>query len=158
MTVVTFLGIFIDEKLNWNTLSVMHKASMKINIDGMYTLYCSLFHPYLSYCLEIWGNTYASNIKCLFTMQTKAIRLLCGADRLAHTNPLFKEMSILKLPDFVNYKTAIMMFNIFHRLLPTQLKIYFLYTQALTQHDSIRHLSCHRFEQTKKQCAYLFVE
>ena len=32
------------------------------------------------------------------------------------------EMSILKLPDFVNYKTAIMMFNIFHRLLPTQLQ------------------------------------
>ena len=134
MTVVKFLGIFIDEKLNWKTqiqsaksklasvLSVMHKASVKINIDGMYTLYCSLFHPYLSYCLEIWGNTYASNIKCLFTMQKKAIRLLCGADRLAHTNPLFKEMSILKLPDFVNYKTAIMMFNIFRRLLPTQLQ------------------------------------
>ena len=134
VTVVKFLGIIIDEKLNWKTqiqsvksklasvLSVMHKASVKINIDGMYTLYCSLFHPYLSYCLEIWGNTYASNIKCIFTMQNKAIMLLCGADRLAHTNPLFKEMSILKLPDFVNYKTAIMMFNIFHRFLSTQLQ------------------------------------
>ena len=83
MTVVKFMGIIIDEKLNWKTqiqsvksklasvLSVMQKACVKINIDGMYTLYCSLFHPYLSYCLEIWGNTYASNIKCLFTMQKK---------------------------------------------------------------------------------------
>ena len=88
----------------------------------MYTLYCSLFHPYLSYCNEIWGNTYPSNVKCLFTLQKKAIRLICNADRLAHTNAMFKDMSILKLSEFVKYKTAIMMFNLFHGTLPIQLQ------------------------------------
>ena len=79
-------------------------ASKLINTSGMYTLYCSLFHPYLSYCNEIWGNTYPSNVKCLFTLQKKAIRLICNADsdrRLAHTNVMFKDMSILKLSEFV---------------------------------------------------------
>ena len=68
-----------------------------VNTAGMYTLYCSLFQPYISYCNELWENSYISNVKCLFTLQKKAVRLICGAVRLAHTNELFKEMSILKL-------------------------------------------------------------
>ena len=132
-----FLGIIIDDKLSWkphiqsvksklsSVLSIMYKASKLINTTGMYTLYCSLFHPYLSYCNEIWGNTYTSNVKCLFTLQKKAIRLICNADRLAHTNALFKDMSILKLSEFVKYKTAIVMFNIFHGTLPIQLQMRF---------------------------------
>ena len=132
-----FLGIIIDDKLSWkphiqsvksklsSVLSIMYKASKLINTTGMYTLYCSLLHPYLSYCNEIWGNTYTSNVKCLFTLQKKAIRLICNADRLAHTNAMFKDMSILKLSEFVKYKTAIVMFNIFHGTLPIQLQMRF---------------------------------
>ena len=47
-------------------------------------------------------------MKCLFTLQKKAIR---HADILAHTNVMFKDMSILKYSEFVKYKTAIMIFN-----------------------------------------------
>ena len=49
------------------------------------------------------------------------IRLICNADRLAHTNAMFK-ISILKLSEFVKYKTAIVMFNVFHGVLPIQLQ------------------------------------
>ena len=35
---------------------------------------------------------------------------------------MFKDMSILKLSEFVKYKTAIMMFNLFHGTLPIQLQ------------------------------------
>ena len=126
-----FLGIIIDDKLSWkphiqsvksklsSVLSIMYKASKLINTSGMY---CSLFHPYLSYCNEIWGNTYQSNVKCLFTLQKKAIRLICNADRLADTNAMFKDTSILKLSEFVKYKTVIVMFTLFHGILPIQLQ------------------------------------
>ena len=61
-------------------------------------------------------------MKCLFTLQKKANRLIYNADRLAHTNAMFEDMSILKLSEFVKYKTAIMMFNLFHGSLPIQLQ------------------------------------
>ena len=35
----------------------------------MYILYCSLFLPYLTYCAEIWGNTYLTNINGIFFLQ-----------------------------------------------------------------------------------------
>ena len=129
-----FLGILIDESLNWkphiqsvksklcSTLSVMYKASKFINTEGMLTLYYSLFLPYISYCNEIWGNTYSTNVNCLYILQKKAIRLMFCADRLAHTNEIFKDLSILKVPELIRYKTAILMYNIFHGTLPEHLQ------------------------------------
>ena len=72
----------------------------------MYTLYCSLFRPYLSYCNEIWGNTYPSNVECLVTLQKQATRLICNAGRLAHTNAMLKDMSILKLSEFLKIQNC----------------------------------------------------
>ena len=46
------------------------------------------------------------------------IRLLCGAKRLDPTNLLFYNVRILKLPDFVKLKTAIIMFKAYHYMLP----------------------------------------
>ena len=55
-----FLGIIIDNNLNWKphiqlvksklskTLSIIFKASKLINYEGMLTLYCFLFLPYLT--------------------------------------------------------------------------------------------------------------
>ena len=50
------------------------------------------------------------------------MRLICNADRLAHTNELFTELNIMKFPEFVQYKTAILMFNLFHGTLPIHLQ------------------------------------
>ena len=50
------------------------------------------------------------------------MRLICNADRLAHTNELFKELYILNFPEFVQYKTAILMFRLFHGTLPIHLQ------------------------------------
>ena len=100
----------------------MYKASKLITTAGMYTLHCSLFQLYISYCNEIWGNNYASNIKYISIIQRKAVRLICNADILAHTNELFKELCILKFPEFAQYNTAILMFHLFHGTLPIHLQ------------------------------------
>ena len=80
-----FLGFIIDDKLSWklhiqsvksklsSVLAIMYKAIKLINTAGMYTLYCSLFHPYLSYCNEIWGNTYTSNVNACSLFKRKPL-------------------------------------------------------------------------------------
>ena len=49
------------------------------------------------------------------------MRVICNADRLAHTNELFKELYVLKFPEFVQYRTAILMFHLFHGTVPIHL-------------------------------------
>ena len=68
--------IMIDNKLNWKnhiclvksklskSCAVMHRASFLIDRRGMNILYYSLFLPYIMYCAEVWGNTYATNVQC----------------------------------------------------------------------------------------------
>ena len=79
--VTKFLGVLVDEKLNWKkhitlvcsklskSIGVIHKASRLLNTPALYALYCTLFLPYLNYCAEVWGNTYKSNILPLIMKQ-----------------------------------------------------------------------------------------
>ena len=132
--VTKFPRIFIDDKLNWkhhiNTVrsklskvaAIIYRASCLINKDGIYMLYCSLFLPYINYCSEIWGNTYATNVECITALQKRVVRLVCGARRLDHTNHLFKQLGILKFVDLVKFKTSIIMFKAYHNELPNNLQ------------------------------------
>ena len=70
------------------------------------------------HCVEVWGNTYATNTHCLVLLPKRVIRLICGAKRLDHTNVLFHNIHILKLPDLVKLKTAIIMFKAYCYILP----------------------------------------
>ena len=90
-------------------------------------LYCSLFLPYINYCSEIWGNTYATNVECITVLQKREVRLICGARRLDHTNPLFKQLGILKFVDLVKFKTSIIMFKAYHNVLPDNLQKCLIY-------------------------------
>ena len=61
-----FLGVVIDDKLNWKShilsirsklskcCAIMYRASSLINKHGMHILYYSLFMPYIIYCAEVW--------------------------------------------------------------------------------------------------------
>ena len=42
----------------------------------------SLFNAYIMYCIEIWGNTYATNVNCLILLDRKVVRLFFRAERL----------------------------------------------------------------------------
>ena len=138
-----FLGIIIDENLNWKphiqlvksklskTLSIIYKASKLINCEGMFTLYCSLFLPYLTYCCEIWGNTYTTNVNCLYVIQKKLVRIIHHEGRLAHTNCLFQQMHSLKFHDLVKYRTAIIMFKLYYGKLPTLLQSRFMRSENI---------------------------
>ena len=88
----------------------------------MRILYCSVFLPYINYCSEIWGNTYPTNINGIALLQKRAIRLLFDADRLEHTAPLFRRANVLKFTYLVKFKTAILMYQAYHCMLPVNIQ------------------------------------
>ena len=63
-----FLGIIIDEQLNWkeHILYISYKISKAIGVivkarylgkRALLSLYYSMIYPYLTYCCQIWGAT-----------------------------------------------------------------------------------------------------
>lgn len=124
-----FLGICIDEKINWKTqicvlqtklakiVAVMNKMKMFLNQKSLYLLYNSLFLPYLNYCVEIWGNTYKSNINKIYLLQKKAIRIANKVNYTASTNSLFVKQKALKFFDLVELNTAVVMYKAYNFML-----------------------------------------
>ena len=156
--VANFLGVLIDEKLNWKdhianvksklskSTAILYKCIQVIDSQSMHILYSSLFLPYISYCSEIWGNTYPSNVNCLVVLQKRAIRLLFGAGRLDHTTPLFYRSHIYKIPDLVKFKTAMFMYKAYYYVLPANIQQHFVKKRYLgnnTSQKSISKALCH---------------
>ena len=77
------------------------------------------------YCVEVCGNTYATNIECFVLFQKKVVSLLCGAKRLDHTSRLFYNLRILKVPDIVELRIGIIMFKAYQNLSPTYVQQFF---------------------------------
>ena len=104
-----FLGIMLDSYMLWtsHTNLVCMKLSKTIGIIKrlkrsfpnkiLFSLYNSLFIPYIQYGLLLWGSK-CSNVEKL---QKRAIRLATGSHYIAHSEPLFKRYYKLKGTDHV---------------------------------------------------------
>ena len=61
----------------------------------MRMLYNAFIYPYFTYCIEVWGNTYKSYLEPLVKLQKRAIRIIVGARKYAHTALLFINLKLL---------------------------------------------------------------
>ena len=141
--VTKFLGILIDGKLNWkehinlvcNKLSkciaVTYKAKQLLDKNSLVILYCSLFVPYITYCCEILGNTYKSNINCVYLLQKKVIRLVSNVNYQYNSNGLFNVLGILKLFDMIDLMTAVIAYKANKKFLPINIQRWFNVDQDL---------------------------
>jgi len=86
--------------------------------DCLKTLYYSLVHSHFSYGIIAWGNASKSNLKPLITLQKRAIRVILNAPYNSHTDPKFKSLGILKIPDLLVYQSLIFMFDYLSNKLP----------------------------------------
>jgi len=112
---VKFLGVFIDPDLNFkyhlNTirqklsraLYSLRLAKNILNSRSLLLLYNSIFHCHLLYAIQIWSCSNSSGINELFKLQKAAVRIISHAKYNAHTEPIFKKLQILPLPDLITF-------------------------------------------------------
>uniref|UniRef100_A0A669CB82 Reverse transcriptase domain-containing protein n=1 Tax=Oreochromis niloticus TaxID=8128 RepID=A0A669CB82_ORENI len=130
---IKFLGVIIDHKLCWKPhityvrgklargIAVLGKAKHMLDQKALHILYCALLLPYMSYCVEVWGNTYKSNTQTITIIQKRAIRLINNVGYRDHTNALFVKMKAIKFQDLVEFKTAQIMYKVRNKLLPKEI-------------------------------------
>ena len=120
-----FLGVILDENLNWEyhinevqnkiskNIGVMSRVKYKLGTKELYILYCSLILPYLNYGVILWGNNYKSSTGKIIRLQKKCVRIMNKKDYKNPSAPLFKQMRILQFSDLVFVNTANMMYKVF---------------------------------------------
>ena len=94
------------------------KAREYLNRSALLTLYYSFVYPYLTYCNHVWGGTYYTNLKQLFVLQKKALRIMCGKRKRDSTENIFSELKILKFTDINAYLTGRFMYKCYTENVP----------------------------------------
>ena len=126
---VKYLGVILHEKLNWaehikSLKSKLSRSSYLIynlkkyaDIKTLLMIYYSLFYSHMKYCITSWGGAANKLVVQIFNLQKRVIRFICKADYRAHTNPLFKDLELLKLNDVYKLEIGKMVHKIKSNLL-----------------------------------------
>ena len=112
---------YIQAKLA-KSAAILWKTKHILDYKSLHTLYYSLFLPYLTYCVEVWGNTYKTTLQPICTIQKRALRTINKAGYRDHTNPLFIKSHMLKFLDLVKFRTAQIMYKARNNLLPKNIQ------------------------------------
>ena len=129
-----FLGLEIDKHLDWNKqfdktsaklsrgIYFLNKVKNFLPHRAMVTLYYSLVHRHLMYCLVLWGPSISAAQKSkLSVQQKKAIRAINNTNYNVHTQQLFVNDKILKIHELIQFEQLKVMYQAFNNDLPKPL-------------------------------------
>ena len=130
-----FLGVIIDESLNWSRhiqtvlskmsryIGIMYKIKKYLPLKARIQIYHSFVQSHLNYCSLVWGFTCKSNIETLFSRQKKGLRAVISGfinykyrdgETAGHTKPYFSEYKILTIHGIITLNTLIFIRKVRH--------------------------------------------
>ena len=120
---VRFLGVYFDECLTWNRhieyLSrklckypfLFYTSRPYLSLKYRKILYNTLVNPNILYCITAWGNASRQTLKPLQLLQKKIIRSISEVNAFHPSDPLFKNLNILKIEKLHLYMSTIYVFR-----------------------------------------------
>ena len=85
------------------TNGILSKLRYYVSKKTLTSIYNSLFQPYIVYGSTVWSFTSQKNMKKIFVLQKKCMRLLTFSDYHELTSPLLKSLKALKLQDIIKF-------------------------------------------------------
>ena len=133
-----FLGVHINKDLKWDdhidhTIKQVSKScgslySIKKHVPCkvLRQVYLSLIQPYLTYCIQLWGQGSSSALNRLFVLQKKCIRIVCGSSEkvngsFQHTKPMFFKLKLLSVFNLYSYFCGCFAMSILKSQSPVQI-------------------------------------
>ena len=149
---VKYVGITFDEHLTFKEHIKLLNAKLKrannlIAISRHYLpkklliqIYYGQFYSHLTYGCQLWGQK-DSAIEQTINLQKKAIRLISFAHFQAHSSPLFKNLSILKLTDLIKQSNILFTHNTINHRSPSIFDKYFEFKETNHEHQTVNSLN-----------------
>ena len=137
-----FLGVMLDECFTWNAhvnkisnkiskiIGIMNKQKRTLPTRILKLMYDSFILPHINYCISCWGF----NMKRITKLQKRAIRVVGKSKYNSHTDPLFKNLNILKASDLFNLSHL----KLYHKFINSKLPCYMseMFTPSIHRYDT----------------------
>lgn len=124
------LGVFIDDKLNWNShieklikkiasgIGAIKRVRHLVPQVTLHHIYQSLVQPHFDYCNIVWGNSGVTLQEKLQKLQNRAARVLTFSDYDTDVNHLLETLGWVSLIRQQQFQRATMVFKSLHGLAP----------------------------------------
>ena len=88
--------------------------------NALLSIYHSLFSSHLNFRLLLCGT----HVNRVSKLQKKIVRIMSNSEYLAHSEPLFKTLKLLKIEDLYKLKLMKFYYNMSFNLLPSSFNYY----------------------------------
>ena len=139
-----FLGVIITPDLKWErhvdmivnkmskVVGIFRKIRYKLNLVVLKQLYHTLLEPYITYCSSIWSSPHKTvNLNRVLLLQKAAVRIISQSHYIAHTDPIFSSLKILKVYDIAKTALLVLMHKSRNNTLPHKFQTYFQLTSQI---------------------------
>ena len=128
-----YLGVYIDNKLNWNVqinniklrlskgISILSKIRHYVPETVLRSLYFTFINSHIEYNLINWGTAPSTNMDIICSKTRKAIRIVSFKGKDEPHLSLFKKHSILPVKKNMELKQASFMWKLTNKYLPPSL-------------------------------------
>ena len=135
---VRYLGVIIDQNLKWNfhidhitaiisrNIGIMNRSKFFLDKHSLTLLYNTLILPYINYCCIVWGFTFPTYLQKLELLQKRAVRIIDNQHRLAHADPIFHKLKLLKVQDIAKQQLIILMHRSLIQNMPAEIDSLFV--------------------------------
>ena len=128
------------------TIGIISKSRFFLSSKSLLSLHYSLVYPYLNYCNIVWASTYPCNLNRLFLLQKRMVRIICGAEHLAHSAPLFHKLNILDIFNINAFLIPCFLYSYHNHLLPDTFSRQYLHYEPTNAH--VLYAQCHKLSST----------
>ena len=101
-------------------IGILHRLKSVYPLSVLLTLYNTLLLPYFNYGRLTWGSIVKEDHH-LHKIQKKAVRIITQSDYIAHSEPLYKQNRLIKLPNMF----SLAVWKFYYKLMNNQLPITF---------------------------------
>ena len=142
---VKYLGLYVDEHLNWSYHCVAPKLSRAVGMLSkirhyvpwltLLNIYHAIFSSILNYGSIVWGQKVGSSAGRIQTIQNKAVRVLNFAPFRSRSDPLYHDSKILKFSDTVKMKNICLIYDYLNKTIPLVLREWFKFVPSAELHQ-----------------------
>ena len=127
--VFKFLGVMIDEDLNWRkhklyisskitrNIGILYKSRHILNYRELLNMYNSFILPYLLYCLPAWGGSITSKSDPIIKVQNRIIRVMTFKSRTLDSREIVRN-DILDIHNLYKLELTKIAYDFFNYTLP----------------------------------------
>ena len=155
VTHTRFLGVMIDESLQYKEhiahvkgkcargVGILCRAKKFFSVKTLVDLYHAFIHPYMYYCVEIWGNTNPTYLKPIVKVQKRAVKIIMGASRRSSSEDILKLLRIVPFSKLHTLGVYVFLYKLINNAVPKSISATFQFNNNIHNHGTRQSQNIH---------------